>query len=209
MSLSLNCFLFSFLLPSCNVLHDPWNPPFPPQFCLFGMTSQIGGIGIPNFFKYYRAVHLLRVVDWHFDSKQWLAMDIEDAPIPLLASPCLTSLLQEDTRGHPLIGAILAVVRSTFCTTDLSQLPSPLTPIIRNPDLIPGPTSRGTRYLEHYSTFSADFSERTLYTSWFHCFWILVYEGETLYAYTVFAVYLSDRKCWCTPWHLFAIGKLI
>lgn len=108
-----------------------------------------GGIGLSDFFSYYRAVHLSRIVDWHCnkESKQWVGMELEDASIPLLTSPWLTSAPPEDMRNHPLIGATLKVARSTIHTTGLSSLPSPMTPVIGNPDFAPGLTSRRIRQL--------------------------------------------------------------
>lgn len=108
-----------------------------------------GGIGLPDISRYYRAVHLARIVDWHCnkDSKQWVGMEIEDSSIPLLSSPWLLSPFPEDQKTHPLIGATLQVARKIFRTTDISPLPSPLTPIIGNPDFTPGLTNRRLRQL--------------------------------------------------------------
>lgn len=85
------------------------------------------GIGLPDFLKYYRAMHLTRIVDCHCnkDYKQWVGMEFEDASIPLLTSPWLTAPTPKDLRDHPLIGATLTVARTIFCNTGISPLPSP------------------------------------------------------------------------------------
>lgn len=59
------------------------------KFQLLTRPKEQGGMGIPNFYNYYLASHLTRVIDWHChtESKDWVLLEASLYQTPLKFSP--------------------------------------------------------------------------------------------------------------------------
>lgn len=107
---------------------------------LLYLTKSRGGVGLPDIKAYYRAVHLTRLVDWHChaEAKHWVAMEEEDSGGSAKSYPWITSSLPKDLIEHPTLGNTLTLVRDAFRRSSVSPQPSPMVPIIGNPEFPPG-----------------------------------------------------------------------
>lgn len=54
------------------------------KFALLTRPKELGGMGLPDFRKYYIASHLTRTVDWncHQGTKDWVALEDGLSPYP-------------------------------------------------------------------------------------------------------------------------------
>uniref|UniRef100_A0A8C5M2S8 Reverse transcriptase domain-containing protein n=1 Tax=Leptobrachium leishanense TaxID=445787 RepID=A0A8C5M2S8_9ANUR len=109
-----------------------------------------GGLAVPDFRLYYRATHLLRIVEWTGGGRHALWQDLE-----LGATPHPTGVLpwmdprrrSPQALKHPLVGATLRVWLAVIQRCSLSSYPSPLVPLERNPDFQVGVHPRLRRRL--------------------------------------------------------------
>lgn len=107
---------------------------------LLYMAKHRGGVGLPNMKAYYRATHLTRLIDWycHAEAKQWVTMELEDSGGTAKSWPWLATPIPKTLTDHPTLGSTLQVARETFRKTSISPTPSPMIPILGNPDFPPG-----------------------------------------------------------------------
>lgn len=98
-------------------------------------------MGLPNFYNYYLASHLTRVIDWHChaESKDWVILENSLHQIQLKFSPW-TSWREHcpSLKNHPLTGTTLSLFHNIAKNTELTSNISPLTPLMNNPDFPPG-----------------------------------------------------------------------
>ncbi|XP_053305501.1 vomeronasal type-2 receptor 26-like [Spea bombifrons] len=112
-----------------------------PFACTLIRPKSRGGLALPCPRTYYRACHLLRVVEWSQASriKQWV--DLEDAllGVPVSFLPWLSMCSARRLAApHPFIRATLRAWHSLTGSAQLTTFPSPLTPLRDNPDFPPG-----------------------------------------------------------------------
>lgn len=100
-----------------------------------------GGLGIPNILKYYQATQLGYMVGWSRpeSEKQWLFQDCAMASTDIGRIPFLK---REDRLRYfhksPITRTVMRVWDSAATKYKLTSFPSPLTPILDNPDFTPG-----------------------------------------------------------------------
>lgn len=96
---------------------------------LLSLPKLHGGMGFPDPFKYYLAVHMSRILDWikHGDMKRWVRL--EQDRIPLLTPPW-----QYPTFPHListyLIGSTLQALSKLECILPSSSGPSEMSTVI-------------------------------------------------------------------------------
>lgn len=108
--------------------------------CNFSILQSIGvEWALPDVKAYYRAAHLTRVVDWHChaEAKHWVAMEIEDSKDTTKSWPWIASPLPKSLIEHPTLGSTLLVARDAFLHSLVSPLPSPMAPVLGNPEFPP------------------------------------------------------------------------
>lgn len=71
------------------------------KFCGFFLVkmTNIGGLAVPDIYKYHQAAHLTRVLDWcrHGDHKIWTHLKQQFSTIPLHSAPWCFRALPFDT----------------------------------------------------------------------------------------------------------------
>lgn len=90
-----------------------------------------GGLAIPDFvFKYYKTIHLARVIDWccHRKRKQWVEIEKSLTKIPLEVLSKIEPLIHA-LKEHPTITPTLKIVRKYFQQMGISPYHSLLCPI--------------------------------------------------------------------------------
>uniref|UniRef100_A0A8C5MWK9 Reverse transcriptase domain-containing protein n=1 Tax=Leptobrachium leishanense TaxID=445787 RepID=A0A8C5MWK9_9ANUR len=104
-----------------------------------------GGLAVPDLRQYYQSTHLLRVVEWTTGGRHalWQDLEMEATPHPT----GVIAWMAPDSRSpmarrHPFVGATLQVWRSAVRQHALSSYPSPMLPLVNNPDFTPGVTPR-------------------------------------------------------------------
>lgn len=92
------------------------------------------GIGLPVIRTYYKVAHLTRLIDWyyHAEAKHWVAMEMEDSCGTTKSWPWITLLLPKILSERPTLGSTLKVSINTFFSSSVSQLPSPMIPVLSN-----------------------------------------------------------------------------
>lgn len=100
--------------------------------------KELGGIGFPSFKNYYHASHLARIIDWHCHErgKDWVTLEAKLCSIPLMYTPWRS--LSATIRRHPIRGTTLEILSNITKRTDVTTVPSPLTPLGDSPDFVPG-----------------------------------------------------------------------
>lgn len=100
-----------------------------------------GGLGVPNLLKYYQATQLRYLVEWcrPESKKRWLFQDgaltsTDIGRIPFLKRKDRSRFLHKS----PVTGTVMRVWDSTVTKYNLTSFPSPLTPLLDNPDFTPG-----------------------------------------------------------------------
>lgn len=104
------------------------------------MPRSFGGVAVPDIFKYYREVHLGRVVDWcrHTELKLWIGMEQQQSPVPLRRAPWCYAALPISLKTHSTIGPMLQIGARTCRDSKYFSKQSPLFPILGNPSFLPG-----------------------------------------------------------------------
>lgn len=100
-----------------------------------------GGMGIPNFQKYYYATHLTRIIDWHCHANQkaWVKIERHWSQIYTHFLPWSPqSSYPKEIKTHPLISTTLNIFHKIASKHIISSCPSPITSLFNNPDFIPG-----------------------------------------------------------------------
>lgn len=107
---------------------------------ILSLPRDRGGVGLPDFFRYYSSIHLHRLLDrcTRQKVKRWVDLERGVCPYPIEGLPWLSSTLPPVIQSHPLISTTILVTQKIFKSTDISPSPSPLTPIIGDPDFAPG-----------------------------------------------------------------------
>ena len=99
-----------------------------------------GGMGLPDILRYYRAVHIVRVVDWHCNklTKRWV--DLENEETGQLTPPAPWSVFESKDAilKHPTVGATIKETKRIQSHWRVAPGISPMTPILGNPDFPPG-----------------------------------------------------------------------
>ena len=102
-------------------------------------------MGLPDFRKYYIAAHVTRVVDWHCHkrAKDWVTLEEDLSPYPLLFSPWNPGVRKSRLLLHQhLIANTLKVFDMGTKCSPISSAKGPLTPLSDNPDFQPGMGAR-------------------------------------------------------------------
>uniref|UniRef100_A0A8C5PDV9 Reverse transcriptase n=1 Tax=Leptobrachium leishanense TaxID=445787 RepID=A0A8C5PDV9_9ANUR len=117
------------------------------QYRTLALSKQSGGLALPDMKWYYYASHLTRIVDWmSYDSGQrWQDLETALSGIALWAVPWIRKpLLRHRVVSATSVSATLAIWHSIRSKFALSSAPSPLLPLIHNPDF-PGEISKSLR----------------------------------------------------------------
>uniref|UniRef100_A0A8C5MBI0 Reverse transcriptase domain-containing protein n=1 Tax=Leptobrachium leishanense TaxID=445787 RepID=A0A8C5MBI0_9ANUR len=107
-----------------------------------------GGLALPDWTSYYQAAHLIRVVEWSTGGRQALWQDLEEAAShhDLAVLPWIAPAKRStDASRHASVGATLRVWASVTRRRAFSTYPSPMLPLLHNPDFRVGlhPDLRG------------------------------------------------------------------
>lgn len=105
------------------------------------LPKLLGGLGLPDIQKYHWACHLTRIVDWHLhrSNKAWITLEDSFTKTPLSHLPWINhNSIPRDLVTHPFIGATLSHLKLAGKALDYTPHPGPMTPLVRNPDFLPG-----------------------------------------------------------------------
>lgn len=108
---------------------------------LITRPKAFGGMGLPDFQKYYFATQITRNIDWHChsSSKDWVQFESDVAAMKVQLSPLIPwSSCLAQLKIHPLIGTILWIFHRIAVQYKISRTPGPLTPLIENPEFLTG-----------------------------------------------------------------------
>lgn len=111
------------------------------KFNLITRPKDKGGMGLPDYRKYYHASHITRIIDWHCHQnlKDWVFLENELSPIPLKFSSWIPWISYPPTlKQHPLLNANLSIFHLLTKKSDLFSPLSPLTPLRNNSDFPQG-----------------------------------------------------------------------
>uniref|UniRef100_A0A8C5MFE8 Uncharacterized protein n=1 Tax=Leptobrachium leishanense TaxID=445787 RepID=A0A8C5MFE8_9ANUR len=117
------------------------------QYRTLALSKQSGGLALPHMKWYYYASHLTHIVDWmSYDSGQrWQDLETALSSVPLWAVPWIQNrLLRHRVVSDTSVSASLVLWHSIRSKFALSSAPSPLLPLIHNPDF-PGAISKSLR----------------------------------------------------------------
>lgn len=99
-----------------------------------------GGIALPDANLYMMACHLTLVLDWcrHGAQKQWVQIENTLTKTRLDSLPWCQKPLPNRITHHPTVGETWQMAHKAFHDFLVAPLPSPLTPIVRNPAFVLG-----------------------------------------------------------------------
>lgn len=122
----------------------------PPRLAqaILRLPKTSGGIGLPDVRLYHAACHLTRIIDWckHEKLKQWIQIEQLLAGLELKGLPWCQKNLQANIVKHPTLGETWRITQKINKEHSIAPAPSPLTPVIGNPDFRPG--CQDTSFLE-------------------------------------------------------------
>lgn len=111
------------------------------QLSLLQLPKTKGGIGLPDFRRYYFATHLSRIIDWHCHDhyKDRVILEKSCSKLAIQYLPWTDpGQYPLNIKGHPLIHTTLKIFHKIAAKHKLSSPPSPLSSLANNPDFPPG-----------------------------------------------------------------------
>lgn len=121
------------------------------------LTKQYGGLALPDVLKYHQVVHLGRLIDWRcqYAAKLWAQIEQAQTDIQLKSALWCYDALPPALKSHPLLGPTIRICSHLFTQASLSAKASPLSPILANPQFLPGFHDECFRALRQADRFQA------------------------------------------------------
>lgn len=125
------------------------------SFNLLAMPKSRGGMAFPDPIRYYKAIHLARVLAWCRDEghKTWIAIEQSCTEIPLRCLPWLQLKTLGTLRHHPLIGATLKVIQQSHFLSRFDGEITRLHPVLGNPRFPSGYTDNRFKQIMAHCRF--------------------------------------------------------
>lgn len=110
-------------------------------FQLITRSKASGGMGFPDFKRYYYATIITRVIDWscHPHNKDWVNREISYTKLTLGLTPWISkSYHPKQLLEHSLIANTLEIFHIISKMFHLANITDPLTPMFNNPEFPQG-----------------------------------------------------------------------